>query len=165
MRGPSQCISAGVKVRLTATVTATQIAIGGPTYAVIDGWVDRIIARASENRSLLNLTKDYQPSRPQIRVHIDRDRASSLGVPIDVLGRTLETMLGAREVTQFDREGRRYKVMPQGTAETKDRPEVLASIYVRSATTGRLIPLSNLVRIEELEPGDRERILREAEPA
>ena len=133
----------------SAIQAPVQIAIGGPTYAVIDGWVDRIIQRASENRNLLNLTKDYQPSRPQIRVHIDRDRASSLGVPIDVLGRTLETMLGAREVTQFDREGRRYKVMPQGTAETKDRPEVLANIYVRSATTGRLIPLSNLVRIEE----------------
>ena len=133
----------------SAIQAPVQIAIGGPTYAVIDGWVDRIIQRASENRNLLNLTKDYQPSRPQVRVHIDRDRAGSLGVPIDVLGRTLETMLGAREVTQFDREGRRYKVMVQGTAETKDRPEVLSNIYVRSATTGRLIPLSNLVRIEE----------------
>jgi len=133
----------------SAIQAPVQIAVGGPTYAAIDGWVDRIIARAAENRSLLNLTKDYQPSRPQVRVRIDRDRASSLGVPVDVLGRTLETMLGAREVTQFDREGKRYKVMVQGLPGNKDTPSELSSIYVRSTTTGRLIPLSNLVSITE----------------
>lgn len=133
----------------SAIQAPVQIAIGGPSYALVDEWVDRIILKASENRNLLNLNKDYQPNRPQVRVKIDRDRASTLGVPVDVLGRTLETLLGAREVTQFDREGKRYKVMVQGLPDGKDTPAQLASIFVRSTTTGRLIPLSNLVTITE----------------
>lgn len=126
-----------------------QIIMGGPSYEVINDWADRVIERASENPNLLNLDKDYKETQPQIHVDIDRDRASDLGVSMATIGRTLETLMGARNVTTFDQGGKQYEVVVQARAEERTNRDDLANIYVRSDTSGRLIPLSNLVSLTE----------------
>jgi multidrug efflux pump len=82
-------------------------------------------------------------------VVIDRDRAGDLGVSIETISRTLESKLGSRRVTTFIEEGEEYDVLVEGEEEMLRSPSDLANIQVRSERTGRLIPLSNLVRIEE----------------
>ncbi len=125
-----------------------QFIIGGPTYATLDQWSERLMERALGNPNLLNLTKSYLPTRPEIRVEIDRNRAADLGVPIETIGRTMETMLGSREVTNFQREGKQYKVLVQARPEDRVTPSDLNNIYVRTVS-GALIPLQNLVKIGE----------------
>ncbi|MBX3453198.1 efflux RND transporter permease subunit [Ferrovibrio sp.] len=125
-----------------------QFIIGGPTYATLDQWSERVMERALGNPNLLNLTKSYLPTRPEIRVEIDRNRAADLGVPIETIGRTMETMLGSREVTNFQREGKQYKVLVQARPEDRVTPSDLNNIYVRTVS-GALIPLQNLVKIGE----------------
>jgi multidrug efflux pump len=126
-----------------------QFVLGGPTYAVLDQWADRLIERAAENPKLINVNKDYQESRPEIRVRIDRNRAADLGVPVDILARTLETMLGSRQVTTFDRDGKQYDVIVQATAGDRAQPTDLSNIYVRAPRSDRLVPLTNLVTLTE----------------
>jgi multidrug efflux pump len=82
-------------------------------------------------------------------VRIDRDRAADLGVSVETIGRTLETLLGSRFVTTFEREGKKYNVMVQARPEDRARPQDLKNIYVRTAAGDRLVPLSNLVTLEE----------------
>ncbi|WP_374630648.1 efflux RND transporter permease subunit [Ferrovibrio sp.] len=125
-----------------------QFIIGGPTYATLDQWSERVMELALGNPNLLNLTKSYLPTRPEIRVEIDRNRAADLGVPIETIGRTMETMLGSREVTNFQREGKQYKVLVQARPEDRVTPSDLNNIYVRTVS-GALIPLQNLVKIGE----------------
>jgi multidrug efflux pump len=84
-----------------------------------------------------------------MRVVVDRNRAAELGVSLENIGRTLETMLGSRAVTTFIDRGREYRVILQGLAEGRATPTDLSNIYVRSETSGRLVPLSNLVSIAE----------------
>lgn len=127
-----------------------QFVLGGPTYETVNEWADRMIARANgENPKLLNVTKDYQPTRPELRVYIDRERAADQGLSMEVIGRTLETMLGQRQVTRFERDGKQYNVIVRGRAEDRLTPTDLTAIYVRSNATGRLVPLGNIVRLEE----------------
>jgi multidrug efflux pump len=126
-----------------------QFVLGGPTYEVLDAWAERLLARAAENPRLINLSKDYEESRPELRVRIDRDRAADLGVSVETIGRTLETLLGSRFVTTFEREGKKYNVMVQARPEDRARPQDLKNIYVRTAAGDRLVPLSNLVTLEE----------------
>ncbi|MCW5729928.1 MAG: efflux RND transporter permease subunit [Alphaproteobacteria bacterium] len=127
-----------------------EFVIGGPAYDIIDDWAGRIINRALENPGLLNVRKSYQPTRPELRVRIDRNRAADLGISIETLGRTLETMLGQRKVTTFDRDGKQYDVIVRGRAQDRAAPSDLTNIYVRaSGTDTRLVPLSNLVTLEE----------------
>ena len=124
--------------------------LGGSTYAQLDEWSDRIMAKALENPNLLGVKKNYQPTRPEIRVQIDRDRAADLGVNVETIGRTLETMLGSREVTNFQRDGKQYKVLVQAPVDQRVTPNDLNNIYVRGANTGgKLVPLASLVTITE----------------
>jgi multidrug efflux pump len=64
------------------------------------------------------------------------------------LGRTIETLLGGREVTRFKRQGKQYDVVVQIADVDRTKPDDLRRIYVRSRTTG-LNTLSNLVTVEE----------------
>lgn len=124
--------------------------LGGSTYAQLDEWSERIIAKAQENPNLLGVKKNYQPTRPEINVRIDRDRAADLGVPVETIGRTLETMLGSREVTNFQRDGKQYKVLVQAPVEQRVTPNDLNNIYVRGGNTGgKLVPLASLVTLKE----------------
>jgi len=126
-----------------------QIVVGGPSYNVINEWVDRVIEKASDNPKLLNLDKDYTEAQPQIRVNIDRDRASDLGVSIENIGRTLETLMGAREVSTYEEGGKQYDVIIRARIEDRSSQSDLHKVYVRSDRTDRLIPLSNFVSLTE----------------
>ncbi|WP_374300022.1 efflux RND transporter permease subunit [Ferrovibrio sp.] len=135
---------------LPGSQAPVQFVIGGPTYPVLDEWAERVLERALQNPSLLNVDKSYKPSRPEIQVNINRDRAADLGVPVETIGRTLETMLGSREVTNFQREGKQYKVLVQAPVEQRVTPSDLNNIYVRAGgANGKLVPLASLVTIKE----------------
>ncbi len=126
-----------------------QVIVGGPSYVEINEWVDRVIERARENPKLLNLDKDYSENQPQIRVSIDRDRASSLGVTIETVGRTLETLMGSRTVTRFEQGGKQYDVIMRARADDRATQDDLNKVYVRSSKTGEFIALSNFVTLSE----------------
>ncbi|MFZ0106187.1 MAG: efflux RND transporter permease subunit, partial [Thiobacillus sp.] len=63
-------------------------------------------------------------------------------------GRTLESMLGGREVTRFKREGEQYEVIVQLDPASRSTPQSLSSLYVRGQD-GSLTALSNLIAVEE----------------
>lgn len=138
-----------------------QINIGGPSYDVINEWVDRIIERARENPKLLNLDKDFEETQPQIHVEIDRARASNLGVTIETIGRTLETLMGARNVTTYDQGGKQYEVIVQARKEDRSSRDDLSNVYVRSDESWQIIPLSGFVTLsEQAGPGELKRVDR-----
>ncbi len=126
-----------------------QFVLGGPTYDELSAWRDILLEKAKENPHLLGLDHDYKETKPQLRVVIDRDRASDMGVSIAHIGRTLESMLGSRLVTTFMRDGEEYDVIIEGNREYQNTANDLSNIYVRSDRGGELIPLSNLVTVEE----------------
>ncbi|HEY7638384.1 MAG TPA: efflux RND transporter permease subunit [Steroidobacteraceae bacterium] len=127
-----------------------QIVLGGGDYDELARWRDTIIAKASENPGLTNLDSDFYARKPQLKVAVDRNRAADLGVSLTTVGRTLETMMGSRIVTTFLDRGEEYNVMLQAREDNRATPSDLANIYVRSSTTNALIPLSNLVQVEEI---------------
>ncbi|MBC7988617.1 MAG: efflux RND transporter permease subunit [Luteimonas sp.] len=137
-----------------------QIVLGGPEYAEIAQWRDRLLARMQENPGLVAPDSDYKETRPQMRVDINRARASDLGVSVTDIGRALETMMGSRQVTTFVDNGEEYDVVVQAGREGRKTPANLAAIQVRSAN-GDLVPLSNLVTLSEIaEPGTLNRFNR-----
>lgn len=126
-----------------------QFVIGGPSYEDLARWRDIMMQKAAQNPKLLGLDHDYKETKPQLRVVIDRDRAASLGVSISNIGRTLESMLGSRLVTTFMRDGEEYDVIVEGERDNQNTAADLQNIYVRSERSQELIPLSNLVTVEE----------------
>jgi len=130
--------------------SAVQVVLGGTDYADLARWRDQLMSRMQENPGLANVQSNYEERKPQLRVAVDRDRAADLGVSLQTVGRTLETVLGSRIVTTFVERDREYNVILQGRAEDRSTPADLDNLYVRSDRTGELIPLSNLVTLSEL---------------
>ncbi|NKF52574.1 efflux RND transporter permease subunit [Shewanella sp. WXL01] len=126
-----------------------QFVLGGPSYEELASWRDIMIEKAKDNPKLVGLDHDYKETKPQLRVVIDKDRAADLGVSISHIGRTLETMLGSKLVTTFMRDGEEYDVIVEGNRDNQNTATDMENIYVRSDRTSELIPLSNLVSIEE----------------
>ena len=125
------------------------IVLGGTNFEELAEWRDIVIREAQKLPGLSNLDSDYKERKPKIDVSIDRDRAADLGVSLANVGRTLETILGSRVVTTFVDRGEEYRVILQGADERRQTPSDLETIYVRSETSGQLIPLSNLVTLTE----------------
>src|SRR5690606_21910922 len=112
---------------------------------------DTLIAAIEKNNPGLNtIDWSYKETKPQLEVAIDYDRAAELGVSVSTIGRTLETMLGSRRVTTYIESGKEYDVILEGEREEQRTPTNIENIYVKSARSGELIPLSNLVKLEEL---------------
>jgi multidrug efflux pump len=127
-----------------------QVVLGGTDYADLAKWRDQLMQRMEGNPGLSNVQSNYEERKPQVRVAVDRNRAADLGVSLQTVGRTLETVLGSRIVTTYIDRDREYNVILQGRAEDRATPDDLDNLYVRSDRTGELIPLSNLVQLNEL---------------
>ena len=117
-------------------------------YAELQEMMTKLLEKARTIPGIVNPDSDLQLNTPQLRVQVDRDKAADLGVSGDALGRTLETMLGGRQVTRFKREGKQYDVIVQVADTNRVSPSDVPRLYVRSGD-GRLVQFGNLVRIEE----------------
>ena len=91
---------------------------------------------------------DWQATQPQLTLHIDRDRASQLGVPPDGLDALLRAMVDGYEVTQMEAGDRRLPVFLESSQRGATDPQDLLMVNVRS-TSGALVPLSQFVVLEE----------------
>ncbi len=126
-----------------------QVVIGGPDYDTLASWSDRLLDAARANPGLVGVDTNYRERKPQIQVAVDRDRAAELGVSLETVGRTLETVLGSRVVTTYIDRGREYRVILQGQAADRAGPSDLQNLYVRSSRGDELIPLANLIELTE----------------
>ena len=125
-----------------------QVVIGGPDIEQVRNWADQMLQRAEANPGLTNLQLDYEPNRPQLDVVIDRRKAQDLGIEIETVGRTLQTMFASREVTRFADRGREYEVILQARALDRRTPADLTDVFVR-ARSGDLVPLAALFKLDE----------------
>jgi len=125
-----------------------QYVVQAGSYEALDEMTTKLLAKARESRAIANPDSDLRLNKPQLSVTIDREKASAVGVDVETIGRTLETLLGGRQVTRFKREGKQYDVVVQLEAKDRSRPVDLTSIYVRTRD-GQLVQLSNLVKVSE----------------
>jgi HAE1 family hydrophobic/amphiphilic exporter-1 len=109
---------------------------------------ERFLAAARLRPELTALFTAFDPASPQFAVELDRERARKLGVPINDVFAALAASLGGAFVNDFNRFGRLYRVFVEAEADYRQRPEDIGRIYVRSQTTGTMIPLSTLVTVE-----------------
>ncbi|MCE3001022.1 MAG: efflux RND transporter permease subunit, partial [Betaproteobacteria bacterium] len=125
-----------------------QYVVQGNSYEDLDRKVSALLAAARKSPALANLDSDLKLNKPQLSIDIDRDKAAALGIQVDAVGRTLETLLGGRQVTRFKREGKQYDVIVKLEDKDRRQPTDLTSIYIRGAR-GDITQLSNLVRLTE----------------
>lgn len=127
-----------------------EFVVAGPDYESVQAWSEEIVERAGENPNLLNLETDFELTRPELRVSIDRERAADLDITVEDVGLTLQTMLASRQVTTYLDRGREYDVIVQAADADRATPADLGQIFLRPRAGGALIPLQALVSVDEV---------------
>ncbi|HKQ26292.1 MAG TPA: efflux RND transporter permease subunit [Burkholderiales bacterium] len=120
----------------------------GNSYEELQGKVGKVMSKLSQYKGISGLDSDLKLNKPQLTVDIDREKAATLGVSMETIGHTLETLMGGRDVTRYKREGKQYDVVVQVEDDKRRQPSDLTSIYVRG-NGGSLHQLSNLVAVRE----------------
>jgi HAE1 family hydrophobic/amphiphilic exporter-1 len=105
------------------------------------------VQAARQRPELASLFTSFDPYYPQVKVELDREKARSLGVPVSDVFQAMSATLGGSYVNDFNRFGRLYRVYVQAEADYRRKPGDIGEIFVRSKTTGTMIPLSTLVSI------------------
>ncbi|MBV8738325.1 MAG: multidrug efflux RND transporter permease subunit [Alphaproteobacteria bacterium] len=114
--------------------------------------MEKIKAAARKSGMFIVVDSDLDFNQPVIRVHIDRSKASDLGIPMQSIGDTLALLVGENYVNRFNLNGRSYEVIPQVPRADRLSAESLTRYYVKSAA-GQAVPLSNLVSLtSDIEP-------------
>ncbi|OGA20325.1 MAG: multidrug transporter AcrB [Betaproteobacteria bacterium RIFCSPLOWO2_02_FULL_67_19] len=125
-----------------------QFVIQANSYESLERMSNALLEKAKSSGLFANPDVELRLNKPQLSVDIDREKAATLGIDVETIGRTLETLLGGRQVTRFKREGKQYDVIVQLEAKDRETPADLTSIFVR-ARDGSLVQLANLVKVRE----------------
>src|SRR5215470_10268628 len=118
------------------------------SYAELQALTDKVLTAARANPGLMNLDTDLKLNKPEIKVRVDREKAADVDIPVETIGRTLETLLGGRKVTRFKRSGDQYDVIVKVDNSGRTTPRDLMQIYVRGRGD-TMVELANLIDYKE----------------
>lgn len=107
-----------------------------------------LVRTGNQQPQLRGLFSAFTAGDPQLYVEIDRERVKSLGMPLGEVTDALQIYLGSQYVNDFDFNNRAYRVYVQADQRFRNDPKALEQFYAR-APGGWMVPLSNLVRVEE----------------
>ena len=118
------------------------------SYQNLNTVTRQMLDEIAKNPGFIATDVDLRLNKPELRIDIDRIKATELGVSVDVVARAVETMLGGRAVTRYKRDAEQYDVIVQTQASGRNSPNDIDNIYVRGRNDS-VIPLSALVKIRE----------------
>jgi multidrug efflux pump len=116
-------------------------------YDHLYGVVQQVLNKARESGKFRFIKSDFNFSKPEIRVTIDRERAEYMGISMAEIGQTLGVILAEGYVSRFNLAGRSYKIIPQARGEERANADIVGQYYVYT-DAGEQISLSSLVDIE-----------------
>lgn len=117
-------------------------------YPELQRLADRFLEEARKYPGAQNLQTDLRLNTPEVRVNINRDKLGDMGINVDNVARTLETMLGGRQVTRFKKDGQQYDVIVQVARLDRNSPADISEMYVR-ARNGAMVQLANIADVKE----------------
>ena len=121
----------------------------GGSVEQLSTYVNQVIAAASKRPEIGRVTTTFQPSTPQVKVELDREKARTLGVPVDSVFQTLQAYLSGLYVNDFVKFGRVYKVFLQAEPQFTNSPDDIGKFYVRN-NEGGMVPLNTLVNVSKM---------------
>ncbi|MBA3596203.1 MAG: efflux RND transporter permease subunit [Methylibium sp.] len=122
------------------------------SYENLAAVAQRMLAEMGKNPGIVQPDIDLRLNKPEIYISVDRDRAADAGVSVDAVARTIETMLGGRNVTRYKRNAEQYDVIVQTDLSGRTVPADIEKLFVRgradAAGNAAMIPLAALVKVE-----------------
>jgi len=105
-----------------------------------------LAAGGNEQGQLRSVFTSFNADTPLLDVEVDRQKAKSLGVPLDAVFGTMQVFMGSQYVNDFNYANRTYRVYVQADQQYRNSPQDIGAFYVRS-DVGAMIPLESLVKV------------------
>ncbi len=125
-----------------------QFVIQAPTLQALEETLPAFLEEARKSPAFAFVDSDLKFNKPEVQLHIDRDKAQALGVSAQDVALTLQASLSGQRFGYFILNGKQYEVIGQMTRDYRSRPDDLGNLVVRS-TGGEVVRLDNLVRFTE----------------
>jgi multidrug efflux pump len=125
------------------------VIVTSDSYENLSRTVRRFQDEMAKHPGFVQVDTDLRLNKPEIRMDVDRERATDMGVSVDVIARTVETMLGGRTVTRYKQGGEQYDVVVQTDSAQRSAPEDIDKLFVRGRGDA-MIPLGSLVKLREV---------------
>ncbi|MCC9598039.1 MULTISPECIES: efflux RND transporter permease subunit [unclassified Rubrivivax] len=124
------------------------VVVSSDSYTNMAQATRALMAEMAKNPGLVQVDSDLELNKPEIYLDVDRQRAADMGVSVGTVARTVETMLGSRNVTRYKRDAEQYDVILQTGTSGRASPQDIEKLFVRS-DSGAMVPLSSLVSLRE----------------
>lgn len=125
-----------------------QFVIQNNNFDKLQRVLPKFLEAANESPVLQGVDVDLKFNKPELKVEINRLKATQLGVSVQDIAQTLQLAYSNLRFGYFTKEGKQYQVMGQVTRINRDDPDDLKSLYVRTKT-GELISIDNVVTVTE----------------
>ncbi|MGV3727940.1 efflux RND transporter permease subunit [Hydrogenophaga sp.] len=125
------------------------VIVTSDSYENLSATVRKFQDELAKNPKFVQVDTDLRLNKPEIRMDVDRERAADMGVNVDAIARSVETMLGGRTVTRYKRNGEQYDVVVQTVSVNRSTPDDIDRLFVRGRGDA-MIPLAALVKTREV---------------
>ncbi len=125
-----------------------QFVIQNNNFEKLTQILPKFLEEANKSSVLQQVDVDLKFNKPELRVVIDRLKASELGVSVNDISETLQLAYSNRRLGYFTKDGKQYQVMGQVARNNRDDPDDLKLLFVRN-NRGEMISMDNLVSVEE----------------
>lgn len=125
------------------------VIVTSDSYENLSAVVRRFEDELANYPGFLQVSTDLRLNKPEVRMDVDRERAADMGVNVDAIARTVETLLGGRVVTRYKQGGEQYDVVVQTESIQRSAPEDIERLFVRGRGDA-MIPLASLVSVREV---------------
>ena len=124
-----------------------QYNIRGKDLVELEKTAREMLAALAKSGGYVDLDTSFRGGKPEVQISIDRNRAADLGVPVALLAATIRTYFAGEKASELLTPEGRWDVRARLGAKYRADPNEILGLTVRSATTGQLIPLSQLVTV------------------
>ena len=160
LRGPLAAIPGGLVIPFSPPAVEGLGQFGGFTFEVEDlgrntlqslaDTANQVVSTGNHSGKVTGLFSAFTANDPQVLVKIDREKAKSLQVPFSQVTDALQVFMGSVYVNDFDFNNRSYRVYLQADLKFRSEAKNMRGYYLRS-DTGKMVPLDNIVQIEQTE--------------
>jgi hydrophobic/amphiphilic exporter-1 (mainly G- bacteria), HAE1 family len=123
-----------------------QALIQGPDLEQLQVYTTELLAKVKDIPGVADVDSNFDFTKPELRVNVDRARAADLGVPIDSLATNLRTLIGGEEVSKFKDGDDQYSVVLRLDEQFRNNPALMGNLLVPS-TTQRALRVSDVAQL------------------
>jgi hydrophobe/amphiphile efflux-1 (HAE1) family protein len=117
-------------------------------FAELNTWSNRLLSKLRDVPTIVDLSTDQNANGPTVTLTINRDTAARFGIQPADIDAVIGDAFSQQQVTQYFTQLSTYKVILEVPPDLQGKFETFANLYVRSTTTGQVVPLTTLATID-----------------